>query len=415
MSPFKEKILRWVPWTICLAYAGLFFDVLVSNITLAILLICCLLVLNLKTIRESLKSNRAIQLIILFYLLHIVGVLYSQNFDNALFVLEKKAVLLIVPLFVFPAIQLLSTKEKSNLIFNIGALTLISALVLLVRGLLKEFILSDNLAFDKDHYTSIHYVFYSIYFSAGSLLFLQSVSERIKAPVKKIVVISALALYSLGMLVIISSKTGIGAYALGLTYFLYKNLPSRRMFYISSAGVLLCVVLFIMAYPRTLDRFLDMRHNLSILKEDKLTEYETFTGLNLRLFFWKTAITEVWNDKLVFGAGTGDGQDYLNQAYTSHHLDQYGYLNFDPHNQWFATFIQLGFPGLILLLMIFIYAIKISNRNLNPYFIYFAWITLCFSLSESILESNKGIVFFALMMTVLLAFNKEDSTSFDNS
>src|SRR6185369_10389606 len=101
--------------------------------------------------------------------------------------------------------------------------------------------------------------------------------------------------YSLGMLVLISSKTGILSYTIGLGYFLYVQLTSRRLFYVSIAGVILSLSLFLVIYPSTLNRFLELNKNLSVVQEDNLKNYEEFTGLNLRLYFWKSSVTQLLN------------------------------------------------------------------------------------------------------------------------
>ena len=404
MSSWRESVSQSINWAACLAYVGLFFSIPVSNIALFILLVCCLLTLNFSMVRESIKSSLPIQLLIAFYLLHILGLLYSQNMNNGLFVLEKKMTLLVFPLLLFPAWQNLPSDKRSTLPFRIGVITIASSIAFLVVAVVNKFFYNDALAFHRDNFASIPYVFYSIYFATGSLLLLNSCYDRWKNSKIKIPLLLLLPAYSLGMLVLISSKTGILAYVTGLGYFLYRRLPSRRLFYASVAGLILSSVLLLMAYPTTLNRFLELTKNLSVVNEDTLTNHEEFTGLNLRLYFWKSSITQLWEDnRLIAGIGTGDAQGYLNMAYAKHHLDQYGYLDFDAHSQWIMTLLQLGLLGVGLLAAIFIIGVRLARRFLNLDFLFFAWIVFCFSLSESVLESNKGVVFFALLFSMFCA------------
>lgn len=406
MPSWKDNVSRFINWAACAAYAGLFFSIPVSNITLFILLVCCLLTLNFSIVWESIKSSLPIQLLIAFYLLHILGLLYSQNMDNGLFVLEKKMTLLLFPLLLFPAWQNLPSDEKSTLPLRIGIITIFSSVVFLVTAVINRLLYHHELAFHRDYFASIPYVFYSIYFATGSLLLLNSLYERWQNSKTKIPVLLLLVVYSLSMLVLIASKTGILAYVTGLGYFLYMRLPSRRLFYASVAGMILSLVLLLVAYPTTLNRFLELSKNLSVVKEDTLTNFEEFTGLNLRLYFWKSSITQLWEDnRLIAGIGTGDGQDYLNMAYAKHHLDEYGYRDWDAHSQWVMTLLQLGIIGVGLLGAVLIEGWRMAKKSKNLDFQFFGWIIFCFSLSESVLESNKGVVFFALFFSLLASVN----------
>ena len=411
MSDWKEEVLNYLSWAVCLAYIGLFFSIQYSNITLFILLGCCLLSLKLSILKKSIQSSLPIQLLILFYLLHIVGVLYSQNFDNGLFVLEKKVTLLVFPVILFPAIQQLSAKDKSNLFFRLGLITILSSVVFLGIGVSKIILYQYELAFHRDYFPSIPYVFYAMYFAAGSLLLLNSLYERLQHSKVKILIMLLVTVYSLALLVIIASKTGILAYITGLAYFLYLKLSSNRLFYLSFGSALLVLALALVIYPTTLNRFIELNDNLAVLQEDKLTNQQKFTGLSLSLFFCKISASQLWEDnRLIAGVGTGDAQDYLNQVYKRHNLDHYGYMYFDPHSQWIMTLLQLGIIGFALLIAVFVSGWKKISGMMNLDFRLFAWIAFCFSLSESLLEANKGVVFIALFFCLLCKDKESNST-----
>src|SRR5690606_7590323 len=72
----------------------------------------------------------------------------------------------------------------------------------------------------------------------------------------------------------------------------------------------------------------------------------------MRLEYWKVAF-DIIEDKPFFGVGTGDIQVEFNKIYES---DQSVLNNSDywrrSHNQYLSTWIQIGIPGLLLLLFI---------------------------------------------------------------
>ncbi len=397
-------------WLFCLAYAGLFFELPISNVTIVLLLVGCLITLNVGKLKKSISANWPIRLMLLFYLLHIIGLLYSENLSNGLFVLEKKVTLLLFPVLLFPTLQQLPALEKSKLFLGIGIITIGSSLIFMITAILKKYFYSYSLAFHPDFFASIPYVFYGIYFAMGSLFLLSTLNEWWEASPRKLMILSLLVMYSLGALVIIGSKTGIISYVTGLALFLYLKLRSRKLFSLSlvAVGVALCI--FLLLYPETLNRFKVLSRNLSVLSEETLKNDEEFTGLNLRLYIWKTAVSQLWKDNLLItGVGTGDEQDYLDKAYEEKKLQNYGFMHFDPHNQWVSTLVQLGIIGVIILGFVFHTAWRSSRKGGQINFLFFAIIMLCYSFSESILEANKGVVFFALMFCLVVTAHEVDS------
>ncbi len=404
----KKNRYSYLSGAIYAAYIGLFFDIPVSNAGLIILFITCIACLDPQQWKQALKGSREIQLLIGFYVLHVVGLLYTQNMETGLFVLEKKIALLLMPLLVFPAYSGMSVSEKSKVLVTLGIITMGTSLAFIVIALLKQSLYNYTLAFHQDYFPSIPYVYYAIYFAVFSLVLLNELSERSS---RNIVILLLLVAYTLAILVLIASKTGLIAYVIGLTMFLALRVQSKKILFGSLTGVALCLSLFLWLHPSTLGRFTELKNNLSMLSEDKVSTNEQFTGLNLRLFFWKAAATQLWNDnRMLLGVGTGDAQDYLDQAYANRNLDRYGYLHFDPHNQWIETLLQLGLAGVALLATLFGKAALSALRQSNLNLLFFCWVILCFTFSESILESNKGIVFFALAFCVVAEKTGQRST-----
>jgi O-antigen ligase len=402
MPMWKEKATNYFSWPVCLAWAGLLFSIAASNATLFVLLIFCLLSFSFSGTIAAIRGSLPVKLILLFYILHLPGLLYSENLANGWFVLEKKVTLLLLPLLLFPAWQSVPHAVRSSTGLRLGAITIGSSMVFLIWGFIEKFVNHSELAFHRDHFASIPYVFYSIYFAIGSLIFLGAMYVRWKSQRMRLIGSLSVVLYSLALLVVISSKTGILAYVVGIGYFLFVKVQSRKFFYLSAAGVVVSLLLMLAIYPETLNRFTELTSNLSVLQKDKLVGYEEFTGLNLRLFFWKISIGQLWLDgNMVAGVGTGDAQDYLDMTYKIHHLDQYGYLQYDAHNQWVMTLLQLGLTGVACLAATFIAGFRAAQKAGDINFRFFLWIILCFSFSESLMEANKGVVLFALLFAIL--------------
>ena len=402
MLPFLKNTKSILTWLVCFSYIGLFFPIGVSNMTLIALLVFCVIKTKPGEILKTIRENQFSQIIIALYLLQIVGLLYTENVKTGIFILEKKVSLLLIPIFVLPLFQKEDSLEDT-LIEKIGIITLLSSFCLLGIATFKAFFLNDSQAFFFENFTSpfVHYVYYAMYFACGSLLLIDAVFDRLLERKYGVFIIILLFIYSLGFLILVASKTGILAFGLASIVFLYKKIQSKRVFTLSMAMLLLVASLILYFNETTRSRFTELTQNLSILTRDELGE-EVITDLNMRLLFWKISVVHSLNDHLFLaGVGTGDAQDYLDSLYTNPKYQLYGYVGWDPHNQWIYTFIQLGLLGVLIMALLYTTSVIRAITQNDLKFLISLIITFGFSQSESILESNKGIVFFSLLLTIL--------------
>lgn len=398
-----------------LAYTGMLFSIPVSNLCLALLLLFCLIHTRPQEFLRSIKEHRLPQLLTIGYLLLLIGLLYTTNMQNGLFVLEKKLALLLIPILALPLFQRFEiSKERTFRI--IGYITLGSSFFLLSIGAFKTWILNDPQAFYFENFTKplIHYVYYAMYFAIGMLCLLDSLFESLVRKKRGVLVLLGLFVYGLSFLLLVASKTGILAFSLASAYLLYKRMESKKLFLISMLVLVTTASVVLYFNDTTRSRFTELSQNLSILTRDQLGDWneEVITGLNMRLLFWKISVVHIWRDhRVLWGIGTGDTQDYLDALYTNPQYNRYGYVGWDTHNEWVFTFVQLGLMGVAVMgLLYFIYGRK-AARNEDLKFIVFLFITLAFSMSESILESNKGIVYFALFFTLFASAYGQEKLS----
>jgi len=82
-------------------------------------------------------------------------------------------------------------------------------------------------------------------------------------------------------------------------------------------------------------------------------------------------------------------------------------LEYDPHNQYLQTWLELGLAGLFALLLC-IFA-PLFRPNVEQSYVAFILIFSLMCLTESIGERQKGIVFFTLFQSLFLAFEKKST------
>ncbi len=404
-----ERILTGL---ILLAYAGMFLPIPVSNALLVLLLLFCAFFVKPAEIIATLRRSTFVQVMTVMYGLLIAGLLYSPNVSMGLFILEKKLSLLLVPLLLMPC--LVSTTTPLSLILRwLGYITLGSGLIMIILAVVKQFMLGDDKAFYFENVTPIHYVYYAIYFACGSLILINEVFDELLQKRHGIIRLVALYAYCLTILVLVASKTGMIMFGVASVVVLYYKMKSKKTFLITLLLLILTATIILYFNDTTRSRFSDLTNNLSVLSRDELVHGEEITDLNMRLLFWKISVTHAISDHLwLFGTGTGGGQDYINALYNLPQYELFGYINWDSHNQWVFTFLQSGMVGLTTLGFLYAFFLWKAFRNKDLALLSFLIITGGFTLSESILESNKGIVFVGLFFTLLASpYDRKPSDS----
>jgi hypothetical protein len=405
MNQSRKKYLSALTY---IFFVSLFFDIRTGNIGLILLLVGSAFTINVGELKSAILENKFTYLLVLFFMVHLIGLFNTSDINNGWFSIEKKISFLVAPIIVIPAFSNFTKTDLSNLLANLGWLSIFSSLILLVSASFKFLILKDNQAFFFEEFSPISYVYYSLYFVV-TVSFL--VGNLLQKKSGNLILPFTMILYSLGFLVVVSSKIGIISFLVCSAIALIFNGPVRYFWIIFTALIIFFAV-SLSLHKTTRSRFVVLIENLAIIKAETVSDYQAFTGLNLRLLFWKFSIQEVIDRKAVFaGAGTGDAQHWIDEGYKKHGLDEYGYLGFDPHNQWVFTFVQLGLIGVFVLFLVFLNSARAAATEKAWMMLFFLITTLLYSLTESILESNKGIVFFAVLYSLLAPLTKKAKTA----
>jgi O-antigen ligase len=415
LGTLKNNV-RVFHWLVCILFVGMLFpQVRMSNIPLALLLLFCLVHASPMQIWTTLKSNRFALLLLGIFLLQVIGLLYTENEKDGFFILEKKLCFILMPVFIFPFAARLSRAQQHKLLETLGLIMILSSAILLLIGLYRKFVLGYEHAFffesfrEFEGFTPIHYVYYALYFACGFLIFMDGIYDRLVVRKYGYIFIALLFIYGLSMIMLIASKMGIFVFVISTAVFLYRKTVNKKHFAIGIVSLSICLVVLFLLNDTTRARFAELADNLDVVKQSVFVEDFKWTGLNMRLLFWKISLVHLWQDNLVLtGVGTGDGKDYINSIFNLPQYEFWGYLNWDSHNQWVFTLIQVGVAGVLILALIYIAMFRKAFAMKDFKLLAFAIVTLGFSMTESILDLNKGIIFFTLFLTLLTAPEKSE-------
>ncbi|WP_338358638.1 O-antigen ligase family protein [Yeosuana marina] len=385
-------------YSICLVAITMPLTFEINSIAIILAAIVNFLYVTKKQNLKLLLPNKKDMLFIVYYLIIVISLLYTENIGMGLKNLEYNLSFIIIPVF-FYRLKTLNKSEYKILIKSfILSLVLVSVFFLII-ACIKYVNKGDSSVFFY-HSLGSPFEFNAIYFSLYICLALIFILFEIRREnFKKLIPIF---IFLILMLLLLSSKSIIIFIFIlfGYIFIIRRKVDLRRMFYL--AIIFSSLIVLILGSGFLKERFKKITNfdNLIILKEDSMTDFSKVNGLTLRLMFVKYSVLESLNNPLTFliGQGFGDKQIFLDSVYERHnmakiiHGRKVGYYGYNTHNQYIDMFISIGFFGLCYLIFMFLKLInfvKMDNIAISFYML-----LLWAFLFESILSVNKGIVFF---------------------
>lgn len=354
---------------------------------------------------KLLYLNKLALVLIITYLVIVVSALFSDNRIESFATLERK-----LSYLVFPILLLISINESyiKKITFSFCIATFLAIIYSLIKALIHYNITKDiNVFFyhELGSALSLNAIYFSIYcaFSFFSVLHYYP-----QIPSSKRYILLFFALVFFLAIVLLSSKNILFVVLIGLIYNLFK----QRFLIRSKLYVWFLVsvpILLIWLIKPVKNRFLtELNSKTEVVFLDSFRYDTPFTGFTLRIVIWKNCF-EILNEKKswLFGVGVGDFQDLLNNKYKSEgmyignkQLGDTGYWGYNPHNQWIESLLSMGLIGLILLGFLVIFFFQQVNENKFLLGNLLLLIFFSVSLTECVLSTNKGMVFFLFFISL---------------
>lgn len=346
-------------------------------------------------------------LFVLFYLLYILGMTWSEHPDIGWKLMEYK-----MSFFVFPALFLFKKENLNYWLVLQGAV--IGCLVLAARILFIKYTSSLDLPEYEiaNGVLQIHPSYACIYFTTGIFILLYGkYLDRFNISWWLVVTLSLIFVF---MILQLGSFAGI--LFLGLTalcilgWWLYKR--------VKIWGVLLVMILgpvFFVFTVLKMDRF---AYDIEMVKavyneigQGKAYYFEKNrednSGTKIRVLLWLISAEIIVENPM--GVGTGDIDFELLDKTKEHDLVVLQQKVLNPHNQFFQTGVDIGIPGILVLLLIIGVNFVRGLRHKN-YLLSFLAFSMAFNaLFESVLQKQAGIVFYSLLICLVAAFLVNDS------
>jgi O-antigen ligase len=347
----------------------------------------------------ELKNTKIVWTLIILYILHIIGMLWTENKSAGWFDLEVKLSLILFPFIIASQTNKQEYYAKTLWSFVWGCI--ISGIICYsVAGLHYINTGENHFAYTYFSY-NMHPSYLAMYmvFSIAVILFLKQDKTR---KTQSINVIMVLFLFT--TVIILASKSGIVTlFLLLLIYLLYLSIKQNKTSVALSflaVFILLATTIFYIS-PYTKQR-IDVA--LKTLLNSKKINSNTKESNAERILIWKSDLATIQKN-IPLGSGTGDIKDELIQTYLQYNYTDLAKKNLNAHNQFFQTAITLGLAGIIAIIACFTIPLYIGFRSKNIILLSFIIITIINFSVESMLEVQAGTIFFSFFYVLLLKHN----------
>jgi len=296
---------------------------------------------NLKERTKNITRPKFLLLFISFYLLHVIGMLYTSNTGFGMFDLEIKLSFLLFPL-VLATFPTLSRNAMNHLMLSLIGGCFVACIANLWIGYgryVESGDINDMLYGELSHFH--HPTYFSMYLGLAIVMILNSLlnPEKYATRVPKWI-LAVLVPFFILMIVILMAKAGVFMVALIILAAIVYMIFTRRYMYVFllSAFAVLGVSTALYFIPDAFKRIESTWVVATQSIEDRdLTTIESTAG---RILVWEQAVGLI-GDNWIFGVGTGDVKDELIARYAENGLTGIVEKRLNAHNQSLTDLIAL--------------------------------------------------------------------------
>lgn len=358
--------------------------ILVDSLLLIITTTLSALVLY-KEKKSVIKFLKTYHPLLAFYLILIIGLLYSENLSKGFNQLEKKLTFIILPFVFFSINETIKSKQVITF-FCYGVL--FGAVFCDLNALINQGVFLQSSYSNLLSPLDIDPTYMSMYCLLSIVFFFNDI--QLKTTLKQRLINISILIYLTYFLLRLGSKIGLLLILVIAILLIINKLKNKS----KKTVLILCTVIVVVGLisytlPITYNRF------YAPVLNNNLDFYQLkMKFFNERYYAWKCSIEAINFKSIWFGYGTGDDIKVLQECYLTYRREYV--LN--SHNIYFSSIIKTGILGLLALLLLIFKGFK-SKKII---YIGFSLIILFTGLTESLLERQKGVIFFTLICTLIL-------------
>jgi O-antigen ligase len=327
--------------------------------------------------------------LLFFFSILLIGLLYSKDLTVGFRQIETSLSFVGIPIFVYAISDF--TKEKLNQACYAFIIGVLAACLICIGYAVFVFYETSNIqAFFYNKLTlpiDSHptYFAYFLIFAITYLLY-TLYYEHMKISAK---LVSACVVFLFIILLLTGGQTVFISLLLVFSFFILKYLLGEKSK--KETLVVSMVVAMILLMFTTI---------ITFQNNDKLFLVSGQNDYWERMILWESAIHANLNP--LFGVGTGDYNDVLNEYYRSHSLAKFAANSFNSHNQFIQIYFSNGVLGLIGFLILLgrpLY-LSVKSQNLLGILVFFPF--LIYGITEVFLGRYQGVAFFGVLNQIFI-------------
>lgn len=210
-------------------------------------------------------------------------------------------------------------------------------------------------------------------------------------------------IYSM-MLAALASKAGIICLgALGLGFMWYSVVKKRAMKFIMplTLAVVMAIFLINTILAGVASRMTEASKDVGAWVNsgsEEVMQTTAYSSVTLRLVAWTSAFQVLLSNP--FGVGTGRASNFLDDYYISHQQPYAASHHLNAHQQFLQHGLDLGWMGILLLIITFLSLARHLLRVGNYAGLVFCFLCAVNFMLESMLETQAGIIFFFFWLMI---------------
>ncbi len=339
-----------------------------------------------------------------YFILHFVGLLYSDNLHFGWFDIEVKLSMLIFPILLyFTRKRFLNQHFFKNLLTSFLFGCLFTILINLFWSLIE---FKSGKGFEVFYYISVSRFFHPSYISLYLCFALYILLQRIvnyseNRKLFKMLWHLFFAILLLFYVFLLSSKAGIlGSLIVIIVFFgMYFWKKYTPLVSFGLLGIILLLFFSsIFFIPNVRMRFESMA--LAVFNPPNNSE-NVSDGTTSRLNVWESSFNLAINN-LPFGVGTGDVKTELIKEYRANGMEYSADRQLNAHCQYLQSFVAVGILGLLSLIAMFLLPVWFFNKRIDSLLFILILLFGFNILFESMFEVQAGVVFFSFFYPILL-------------
>lgn len=355
--------------------------------------------------KEQLKklNNKNVFFLTALYFVTLICTIYTVDINEALFDLTQELAILLFPI-IFVLTTLDISKYKNQLLTFFSAGCFITVVFLYINALQIihfyhlpfSFLFSDS--FLNHHFSEpieLHATYLSMYVALALFFFLQ---RFIKASslFKRIVLIICVLILLAAVIQLASRSVFIAVILTVCIAFPLLSFKKKSKLVFAVTYALLLTGIITVAFTND---FLKRRY-FDELKND-LGVTASNEGRSVR---WE-AIGEAILKKPFIGYGTGSEKQVLKEKYLDKQLYTSYFFEMNTHNQYLGYLLSAGLFGLLVYFVTLGFGFYTAVKKRDILFLGFMTIIAVTSISENILDINKGIFFYSFFFSFFVFAN----------